>query len=78
MVRDKKWVVALAVAAMLCVAYGMVREDNPVFLVGLALGIAAYLFYRKRYKEFIREEYGERKKPSSEEPGEDGSAGNHE
>jgi hypothetical protein len=60
MVKDKKWVVALAVPAVVCVIYGMIREDNPVFLVGLALGIAAFLLYRRRYREFVREKYGER------------------
>jgi uncharacterized membrane protein len=67
MVKDTKWVVALAVPAVACVVYGMVRGDNPVFLVGLALGIAAYLLYRKRYREFIREKYGERKKLPQQE-----------
>jgi hypothetical protein len=61
MVKDKKWIATLAVPAVVCVVYGMVREDNPVFLIGLALGIAAYLLFRKRLKEEIREKYGERK-----------------
>ena len=61
MVKDKKWIATLAVPAVVCVVYGMVREDNPVFLIGLAPGIAAYLLFRKRLKEEIREKYGERK-----------------
>ena len=67
MVKDKRTIVALAVPAVVCVVYGMVREDNPVFLIGLALGIAAYLLFRKRLKEEIREKYGERKKLTKKE-----------
>jgi hypothetical protein len=78
MLKEKKWIIALAVPAVVCIVYGMRREDNPVFLVGLAFGIAAFLLYRKRYREFVREKYGEREKPSSERPKEDGSAGNPE
>ncbi|MEW6665945.1 MAG: hypothetical protein AB1512_12085 [Thermodesulfobacteriota bacterium] len=63
--KDKKWVLALAVPAVVCILYGMARQDNPVFLVGLVFGIAAFLLYRKRYREFVREKYGERKSERS-------------
>lgn len=60
MAKDKKWVTALAVPAAVCVVYGMVTEEHPVFIAGLVLGIAAYLLFRKRYKEEIRQKYGDR------------------
>jgi uncharacterized membrane protein YfcA len=60
MVKDMKWVVALAVPAVVCIVYGMVGEDHPVFIFGLVLGIAAYLLFRKKFREEIREKHGER------------------
>lgn len=69
--KDQRTIIALAVPAAVCVVYGMVRADNPVFLVGLALGVAAYLLFRRRLKEDIREKYGERKKPPKEKETQD-------
>jgi hypothetical protein len=65
--KDGNRIVALAVPGVACVAYGMVREDHPVFVIGLALGIAAYLLFRKRLKEDIREKVGKPQKPSKQE-----------
>jgi hypothetical protein len=73
-VKDQGTIVTLAAVAAVCILYGMVRENNPVFIMGLAFGIPAYLLFRKRYKERIREKHGEVKKPPAGENTPEGSA----
>jgi hypothetical protein len=36
------------------VAYGMIKKNNPVFLIGIAFVIAGYLMIRKKLKESLR------------------------
>ncbi|MBN1105489.1 MAG: hypothetical protein JXL84_18920 [Deltaproteobacteria bacterium] len=76
--KDQGTIVAMAAVAAGCVLCGMLRGDNTVFIIGLAFGIPAYLLFRKRYKEGIREKYGEVKKPPSGKNTPKGGAGNLE
>jgi hypothetical protein len=71
-------IAALAAVAAGCIIYGMLRENHPVFVIGLAFAVPAYLLFRKRYKEQIREKYGEVKASQTEQNKPGGSAGDVE
>jgi len=43
----------LLVLGVLGVAYGMAEKNHPVFILGLLIGIAAYLLIRKQLKNSI-------------------------
>lgn len=47
---------ALCVSGAMCTAYGMLRENNPVFLVGIVLLIGGYLVIRKGLKKSVARE----------------------
>ena len=51
--RLKALILALCVGGASCVAYGMLRENDPVFLLGIVLLIAGYLVIRKGLKASI-------------------------
>jgi len=36
------------------IAYGMIKKNNPIFLIGIAFVIAGYLMIRKKLKESIQ------------------------
>ncbi len=38
------------------VAYGMAEKNDPVFVVGLLIGVAAYLLIRRRLKASIKDD----------------------
>ncbi|PKN62223.1 MAG: hypothetical protein CVU57_25635 [Deltaproteobacteria bacterium HGW-Deltaproteobacteria-15] len=44
----------LLVGGVLCVAYGVAEKNHPVFILGLLIGIVAYLLIRKQLKDSIR------------------------
>ncbi len=51
----KPWLeIILLVLALMGIAYGMVEKNNPVFIIGLLIGIAAYLLIRKRLKANVK------------------------
>ncbi len=45
----------LLILGIVGVVYGMVEKNHPVFIVGLLIGIAAYLLIRGRLKASIKE-----------------------
>jgi hypothetical protein len=45
----------LLVLGIMAVAYGVAEKNDPVFIVGLLIGIAAYLLIRRRLKASIRD-----------------------
>jgi hypothetical protein len=51
--RGKTLVPVLCAAGLLGVAYGMARENNPVFLVGLLFVVAGYLLIRRGLKASV-------------------------
>jgi len=45
---------ALCVIGISAIVYGMIKKDNPVFLIGIAFVIAGYLLIRRKLKESIQ------------------------
>ncbi len=45
---------SLCVFGIMAVAYGMYRDHDAIFIVGLLLVIAGYILIRRRLKESIR------------------------
>jgi hypothetical protein len=48
--KEKVLVVTLCIIGISGVAYGMIRKNNPVFVIGIILVIAGYLLIRKKLK----------------------------
>jgi hypothetical protein len=47
--------VTLVVLGAAGVIYGMVRENNPVFVLGILIGVAGYLLVRRELRDSIKE-----------------------
>jgi hypothetical protein len=45
---------SLCVIGIPTIAYGMIKKNNPVFLIGIVFVIAGYLLIRKKLKESIQ------------------------
>ncbi|UCF57465.1 MAG: LPXTG cell wall anchor domain-containing protein [Deltaproteobacteria bacterium] len=52
--REKTLIIFLCVIGALAVFYGMMKDNNVVFVIGLLFVIAGYLLIRRRLKESIR------------------------
>ena len=52
--HEKSIIVLLCVIGVTCVVYGMGKENNTVFIVGLIFVIAAYLSIRRKLKGSMR------------------------
>ena len=52
--HEKPIIVLLCVIGVTCVVYGMGRENNTVFILGLLFVIAAYLLIRRKLKGSMR------------------------
>lgn len=51
--REGVFIIGVCVIGLAGIGYGMVKESNPVFLLGLACVIAGYLMIRRRLKQHI-------------------------
>ncbi len=52
--HEKPIIVFLCSIGISCVVYGMGKENNTVFIVGLLLVIAGYLLIRRKMKESVQ------------------------
>ena len=52
--REKAFIVCLCVFCVLAVSYGMIKENNAVFILGLLFVIGGYLLIRRKLKESIK------------------------
>jgi LPXTG-motif cell wall-anchored protein len=52
--HEKSIIVFLCAIGIACVAYGMGKENNAVFIVGLLLVIAGYLLIRRKLKGSVQ------------------------
>ena len=52
--KEKTLIVCLCVFGLLAVSYGMFRENDTVFVIGVLFVIGGYLLIRKKLKESIR------------------------
>ena len=66
MMKTKLITLSLCVFGIMAVAYGMHRDLNAVFIVGLLLVIAGYILIRSKLKESIRNSRQQDRNPSSE------------
>jgi len=54
--KHRRWLqVTLVVLGVAGVIYGMVLQDNPVFIAGIVIGVAGYLLVRRELKESTKE-----------------------
>ena len=51
--REKAFIVCVCVFGILAVSYGMIKENNGVFILGLLFVIGGYLLIRRKLKEAI-------------------------
>ena len=52
--RDKTLIILLFVIGILAVSYGMIKDNNVVFVTGLLFIIAGYLLLRRKIKGSMR------------------------
>ncbi len=50
----KGFIFCLCVIGLTGVAYGMIKRNHPIFLLGLAVLIAGYLLIRNNLKAYLR------------------------
>ena len=53
--KEKVLIILLCVFGLIAVFYGMTKENNGVFILGLIFIIGGYLLIRKRLKQSIQE-----------------------
>ena len=56
-IGDRLIVVFICLAGVLGVSYGMIRQNNVVFLLGLTLVIIGYLIIRRKLKSHVTSKY---------------------
>jgi hypothetical protein len=52
--QEKGVMAGLAILGCLLTGYGMIEKNNVVFVIGLLGVVAAYLMFRRRWKEAIK------------------------
>jgi hypothetical protein len=53
-VREKALIIVLFAIGILAVSYGMIKDNDAVFILGLLFVIGGYLLIRRKLKESIR------------------------
>lgn len=54
--RHRRWLqIFLSVLGALCIIYGMVRQNHPLFILGILIGVAGYLLIRQELKETTKD-----------------------
>jgi hypothetical protein len=53
-VREKALIIGLCAIGILAVAYGMIKDNDAVFIMGLIFVIGGYLLIRRKLKESIK------------------------
>lgn len=49
--REKALIVCVCVCGVLAVCYGMIKENNAVFILGILFVVGGYLLIRRKLKE---------------------------
>jgi len=52
--HNKASICVICVIGIVTVSYGMLTDNNLIFIIGLVFVIGAYLLIRKRLKEYVR------------------------
>ncbi len=58
--KEKILISILCVIGISGVAYGMLKKNNPIFIVGMVFVIAGYILIRRKLKESIQKKRGEK------------------
>lgn len=53
MFQNKTLIILVCMVGILAVSYGMVKDDDVVFIIGIILIIGGYLLIRRRNKTYI-------------------------
>lgn len=53
MFQSKTLIILVCMVGILAVSYGMVKDDDVVFIIGIILIIGGYLLIRRRIKTYI-------------------------
>jgi hypothetical protein len=53
--NEMRIIVVFGLSGILAVAYGMMMENHPIFIIGLILVVMAYLLIRRRLKTWVRD-----------------------
>jgi LPXTG-motif cell wall-anchored protein len=53
--REKVIIVLICIFGLLAVSYGMFKDNNLVFIIGILLTIGGYLLIRRKLKASIRD-----------------------
>jgi general stress protein CsbA len=59
--KEKAYIIILCVVGLVAVSYGMITDNDVIFIIGIIFVIAGYLIIRIRIKKLIREKEGERR-----------------
>ena len=54
MFQSKALTILICMVGILAVSYGMVKDNDAIFIVGIAFVIGGYLLIRKRIKDHAR------------------------
>ena len=54
-VKQKALILTICIIGIVAVSYGMAKDNNVIFVIGIVFVIAGYLLIRRRIKERIRE-----------------------
>jgi LPXTG-motif cell wall-anchored protein len=52
--REKAIIICLCAFGVMAVSYGLIQENNAIFIIGLLFIIGGYLLIRRRLKESIK------------------------
>ncbi len=59
--KEKALMIILCVVGPIIVSYGMITDNDVIFIIGIIFVIAGYLMVRIRIKKSIREKERERR-----------------
>jgi uncharacterized membrane protein len=53
--KQKALILIICTIGIVAVSYGVAKDDNVIFVIGIVFVIAGYLLIRRRIKEHIRD-----------------------
>jgi len=55
--KNKTLIILICVIAVVAISYGMLNDNNLIFIVGLLFVIGGYLLIRRRIKDYIKKNH---------------------
>ena len=52
--KEKALITLLCIVGVLAVSYGMIKDNNVVFVIGLAFIVGGYLLIRRKLKQSVQ------------------------